>query len=158
MERLTTDDPQGNYQRLHNMTAIKDMEVFLKLGDAEINLVDYCKSECKEKCGIEFDGDAQTFGDYMDCDCIVAIFYGMAIGHAEMRAHLKEYEDSNLTPTDIKKLARAIARNLVAWDTSKDKKEGLLPEVYLTDRCLYKKLTGVEYNFSDACKRFNIGD
>lgn len=158
MIRLTTDDPQGNFQRIHNMTDIKDMEVFLKLGDEEISLVDYCKNGCKEKCDIELNGDAETFGETMDCDCIVSAFYWMAVGYAELRAHLKDYEDSNLAPADIKELTRTIARNLVAWDTSKDKKEGLLPEVYLTDRCLYKKLTGVEYNFSDACKRFNIGD
>ena len=30
-----------------------------------------------------------------------------------------------------KRVAEIIARNLVAWDTSKDKKQGLLPEVYL---------------------------
>lgn len=33
-----------------------------------------------------------------------------------------------------KDTARLIARNLVAWDTSKDKREGLLPEVYLSNR------------------------
>ena len=27
-----------------------------------------------------------------------------------------------------------VARNIIAWETSKDKKEGLLPEVYLTDQ------------------------
>lgn len=95
MIRLTTDDPQGNFQRLHNMTVIKDGEVFLKIGEGDISLVDYCKNECKEKCGIELDGNAETFGDSMDCDCIVAAFYGMAIGHAELRSHLKDYEDLN---------------------------------------------------------------
>lgn len=56
------------------------------------------------------------------------------------------------------KLAEAIARNLVAWDTSKDKTIGLLPEVYLRNQSLYKDLTGEEYTFRRACKRFNIRD
>jgi len=51
-----------------------------------------------------------------------------------------------------------IARNLVAWDTSKDKREGLLPEVYVYNQHMYEKLTGAKYTFTDACKRFNIGD
>lgn len=55
-----------------------------------------------------------------------------------------------------KELGEAIVRNLVAWDTSKDSEQGLLPEVYLTNKYIYKQLTGVEYNFADACKRFHI--
>jgi len=53
-------------------------------------------------------------------------------------------------------LTKTIARNLVAWDTSKDKREGLLPEVYLTNKWLYKQLTGEEYYKDRAIKKFNI--
>lgn len=55
-------------------------------------------------------------------------------------------------------IASVIARNLVAWDTSKDKREGLLPEVYLTNKVLYKQLTGEEYIQHKAMKKFHIGD
>ncbi|MGO4369359.1 hypothetical protein AB4Z21_00935 [Paenibacillus sp. MCAF20] len=55
-------------------------------------------------------------------------------------------------------LTRTIARNLIAWDTSKDKREGLLPEVYLTNKILYKQLTGEEYIQQKAMKKFYIGD
>jgi hypothetical protein len=55
-----------------------------------------------------------------------------------------------------KQFAEVIARNLVAWDTSKDSKEGLLPAVYLTNKYLYKQLTGEEYRFHSAVKMFNI--
>lgn len=55
-----------------------------------------------------------------------------------------------------KELTRVIARNLIAWDTSKDKREGLLPEVYLANRQLYKELTGEEYFQHKAIKKFNI--
>lgn len=55
-----------------------------------------------------------------------------------------------------KELAEIVARNLVAWDTSKDKFEGLLPEVYLADRVLYETLTGERYTFVGAKKRFKI--
>lgn len=54
-------------------------------------------------------------------------------------------------------LQEIVARNLVAWDTSKDKKEGLLPEVYLHTKGLYKALTGEEYSFYKTCKKYHIG-
>jgi hypothetical protein len=53
--------------------------------------------------------------------------------------------------------SRLVARNLVAWDTSKDKREGLLPEVYLKNKLVYKELTGDEYVMHKAIKKFNIG-
>jgi hypothetical protein len=56
------------------------------------------------------------------------------------------------------RIAEIIARNCTAWDTSKDKKQGLLPEVYHLDICLYEKITGEKYNFSKACKKFHIGE
>ena len=37
-----------------------------------------------------------------------------------------------------------LARNIAAWETSKDKSQGLLPEVYLLDRTMFRKLTGLE--------------
>lgn len=56
----------------------------------------------------------------------------------------------------VEDLTKVIARNLVAWDTSKDKREGLLPEVYLTNKYWYKQLTGEEYFKHKAVKKFNI--
>ena len=56
------------------------------------------------------------------------------------------------------KIAELVARNLVAWDTSKDKREGLLPEVYVKNLYWYKRLTGEEYSFPKACEKFNIGE
>lgn len=54
------------------------------------------------------------------------------------------------------KLAEIIARNLTAWDTSKDKTQGVLPEVYLSNKGWYKRLTGEEYVYIKAIKKFNI--
>ncbi|OZV10772.1 hypothetical protein CIW83_18305 [Tissierella sp. P1] len=65
----------------------------------------------------------------------------------------KNKDEQEISPQEI---AEIIARNLTAWDTSKDKKEGLLPEVYLRNKGVYKELTGEEYIFSRAVKKFNI--
>ena len=56
-------------------------------------------------------------------------------------------------------IVETLARNCVAWSTSKDKKEGLLPEVaYFKNPALYKKLTGEDYIKNRAIKKFNIGE
>lgn len=52
--------------------------------------------------------------------------------------------------------AKLIARNLVAWDTSKDKTQGSLPEVYVLNKVMYKELTGEEYSYISACEKLNI--
>ena len=63
-----------------------------------------------------------------------------------------------LQKINLDEITRVIARNCVAWDTSKDKKEGLLPEVTIANEYLYKQLTGETYNFFSACRKFNIGE
>lgn len=57
----------------------------------------------------------------------------------------------------LEEIIETIARNCVAWDTSKDKREGLLPEVAVfKNPSLYKRLTGEEYCYLTACKKFDI--
>lgn len=101
---LVTENPQGNYQWLHNMTVIKDKEVYLREYDDghDLNIVDYCKRECKTKCDIEQEGTAEDFAENMGCDCPVALVYHMAVGHAELRERLKYYE--MITPGLIESL------------------------------------------------------
>lgn len=67
---------------------------------------------------------------------------------------LLDYEETGLTPDEVHELkaykrlniVKLIARNLLAWETSKDKSQGLLPEVYLTNKHVFEELTG-----EDAC-------
>jgi hypothetical protein len=97
MKRLTTDNPNSSTEWMHNMTVVKNREVYLREYDQEdTNLVEYCKNECKDKCGTEIDADVTEFGEFMDCDCIVARFYHMTVGYAENRERLKVYEDGKI--------------------------------------------------------------
>ncbi len=101
MKPLVTDNPEGNYQNLHNMTGIDaKREVFLRDlgGEGDISLVDYCKRECKAKCDIEQEGTAIDFAENMDCECPVALVYCMAVGHAGLRYRLSQYESIGLFP------------------------------------------------------------
>ena len=95
LKPLVTENPEGNYRNLHNMTGIDaNKEVYLRDlgGEGDINLVDYCKHECKVKCDIEQEGTAEDFAENMDCDCPVTLIYHMAVGHAELRNRLGKYE------------------------------------------------------------------
>ena len=47
-----------------------------------------------------------------------------------------------------------IARNIMAWETSKDKTDGMLPEVYLTDKVFFKSLTGLDPTQDNLMKYF----
>lgn len=62
-----------------------------------------------------------------------------------------------LKEVTVREIVETIARNCVAWDTSKDKREGLLPEVAVfTNPYLYKKLTGEKYSKYTAMNKFDI--
>lgn len=70
-----------------------------------------------------------------------------------------EFSEANLIVSLVNNrsfVEEVIGRNLVAWDTSQDKKHSLLPEVYSSDSYLYKLLTGEDYNFSKVCRKYNI--
>ncbi len=106
LKPLVIDNPEGNYQNLHNMTGIDaNKEVFLRDlgGEGDISLVDYCKHECKVKCDVDQEGEAIDFAENMECDCPVTLIYHMAIGHAELRNRLGQYESTGLSPEELKK-------------------------------------------------------
>ena len=100
MKRLTTDSPKGYTEWLLNLAFVKDNEVMLRgLGEdnCDISLVDYSKISCLERCNIDkSEVPTEEFAEHMDCDCLVAVMYFLAVGAAELRERLKEYEDTGL--------------------------------------------------------------
>lgn len=56
-----------------------------------------------------------------------------------------------------KEFLETLARNIAAWQTSKDKKEGLLPEVYLHDTYLFKKMTDLSPDVWKNLKKYAPG-
>jgi hypothetical protein len=72
-------------------------------GDGDIDLIQYCRRECKKKCDIEFDANLEYFAENMGCDCPVSYLYHMAVGHAELRHRLGQYESSGLDPEELRK-------------------------------------------------------
>lgn len=95
------------------------------------------------------------------CKCLETISDARSVEGKPSNTYLVINSDEPITvttPNAAYGIAEIIARNLVAWDTSKDKKLGLLPEVYLANKHLYKELTGEEYEFRRTCEKFCIGD
>lgn len=45
-----------------------------------------------------------------------------------------------------------LARNIAAWEKSKDKREGLLPEVSLTNKYVFEKMTGLKPTWGNLQK------
>ncbi|RXI58968.1 hypothetical protein [Clostridium tetani] len=159
MKKVTTENPKNMIEHMHNFVFGKNNEVFIRLEDKDISLVEYIRKMDKELYGIEHDDsycNALDFGDYMDDNRFTCTMYWALVGFAEVRNYLKYYEEK-LGDVTLEEIIETIARNCVAWDTSKDKREGLLPEVAVfKNPSLYKKLTGEEYNFLKACKKFHI--
>jgi hypothetical protein len=111
-KRLTTDNPEGNYEHTLNITKVINKEVYLRdIGEGDINLVDYCKTIYKREYDIEIDASAEEFGEYMDDDSLLSLFYWMAVGHAELGLRLSAYEDSGLSPEQVQEFAKAKAEN-----------------------------------------------
>ena len=96
MNRLTTDNPQGNFETMMNYAYAKDKNVTLRYGAGkdDIDLCEYM--ETVANC--QYDG--LTAEDYMEgacleCnrDCPFGILYAVSIQAAELRARLMEYEN-----------------------------------------------------------------
>ena len=95
--RLTTDNPQGNFETMMNFAYAKDRRVVLRfgLGQENIDLCDYIAKASQSDCGL--DPEAVMEGACLECDneyCPLGILYAVATQAAELRARLKEYEDS----------------------------------------------------------------
>jgi hypothetical protein len=106
-KRLTTENPQGNTGHMLNMTKVISKEVYLRDidGESDISLVEYCKGIYKKEYGTDLDADAEEFGEYMDDDSLLSLFYWIAVGHAELRLRLAAYEDSGLSPEQVQEIS-----------------------------------------------------
>lgn len=128
--------------------AIADYEEDVKLKSGEElkdwNLSDESKELIEHgyiQCSLQIGYDIVTKGE-----SFMVGLQEMVLENDELKRKLEKYKD-------IKEI---IARNILAWDTSKDKTQGLLPEVYLSDKYLFTKLTGEEPIYINLLKYAKI--
>jgi hypothetical protein len=112
MKRLTTDNPDGNFETLMNYCYGKDHIAMLRYagGCEHIPLHEYVAKLCKEKGCIN--DDDVTLEDVEErvldpmgdcCDCSIGALYCLGCQAVNMRGLLKQYEDTGLKPDEIEK-------------------------------------------------------
>ena len=93
MDRLTTDAPSNNAERLLNFAYALNGEVWLRL-NPDVALVDFVSARCRDQ-GCDLTAEEVMEDGLMDCDdCTIALMYALAIQAAELRARVKKYEDA----------------------------------------------------------------
>ena len=119
--RLTTDKPDGNFETALNMFYAKDGTTWVRGGgpapdyqDVELN--EWIRSIVKKLgADIEVDGvsdeelnmtmaEITIFDGLEDIDGLIAMLYNAAWAFSELNARLMDYEDSGLTPEEVKEL------------------------------------------------------
>lgn len=151
MERLTTNDPQGNVETAHNLFYAKDTEVWVRGGGAapdyaDITLYDFIRQIVQslgpmsidtsvpdeelgeELCELLFDGTGTIEG-------LVATLYTAAWAFADLRNRLASYEDTGLEPQTISEILDSVSE---WYDAHKEGRLLVMPckagdTVYLRD-------------------------
>ena len=116
MTRLTTDNPQGNFEMAMNYVYDKDGEAFIRNDGRTDNvpLWQYIDRLCKGKgCEIASPlGSEQTSERCYDCamdgeTCPVSMMYIFACQAVELRARLKKHEDAGFSPAEWDEYVKA---------------------------------------------------
>ena len=146
MNRMTTDSPEGNYSTALNMFYTKDMMTWVRGGGPapdypDIPLTAYMRNIIEKHClDIEHECDGDL-GDAMyellydgtdTMEGVIATFYTAAWVASELRAHLKQYEDTGITPHDLDGIDPERLREIISAE--KSGRVVIKPEP-LTDTC-----------------------
>lgn len=130
MKRLTTDNPQGNLQTALNLFYVKNGEAWVRGGGPEFDyddvpLFSYIRSAIKHLAiaPVMFDeldneklAEVLTewlFDGHETIEGLLATLYTTAWAFAEIRERLKAYENTGLTPEQIRKLMEEKANGTV---------------------------------------------
>lgn len=111
--RLTTDSPKNNVEMALNLFFVKDKEVWVRgygKDGADISLFDLSRDLTRWNCPyVDLDISDDSFSmmmaewlweDVESFEHVLALLYQAAWVCAELREHLKQFEDSKLSPED----------------------------------------------------------
>lgn len=117
MHRLTTDTPKDNFEMALNLFYVKDKEVWVRgygKGGADISLLNLTREILSHQCPyVESDISDDDlimmmpewlFDDVRATEHVIGLLYQAAWVCAELREHLKQFEDSRLSPEDAANL------------------------------------------------------
>lgn len=126
--RLTTDTPKNNLEMALNLFYVKDEEVWVRgygKNGADIRLFDLSRDLTRWNCPyVDLDISDDSFSmmmtewlweDVESLEHVLALLYQTAWVCAELREHLKQFEDSGCEPEEVlpKDKADEIALNLM---------------------------------------------
>ena len=107
MNRLTTNDPQNNFETMLNMVYGKDGWGYIRHGDGDMKITDFCLDLCKVH-GCEFIDESfmekldeekdECLFECLFLGCPVASVYAALCGYCHCRSRLKMYEDAGMMP------------------------------------------------------------
>lgn len=111
MERLTTDNPQGNFETIMNMVYGKDGWQYIRHGETDMPTTDFCLSLCRERGCDDIPPEligTQEKKDELLCGCLdemcpIATIYAALSGFGHVRDRLKMYEDAGMMPQEAMK-------------------------------------------------------
>lgn len=95
MMKIVTDTPSSMIGHMRNFVYVKNNEVYVRLAEGDLSLVEYIRKADKELYGIDHDDswcNAKDFGECMDEDRFTCDMYWALVGFADVREHLKKYE------------------------------------------------------------------
>lgn len=106
MERLTTNNPQNNFETMMNYATAKDGEVILRnaSGEDDVPLVQVL---AQVAAAFDCETTAESIGDGLCmgcCACPVDALMAVGVQAVELRHRLQMYEDTGLTPNEIVRL------------------------------------------------------
>jgi hypothetical protein len=115
--RLTTDTPKNNFEMALNLFYVKDKEVWVRgygKNGADISLFDLSRDLTRWNCPyVDLDISDDSFSmmmaewlweDVESFEHVLALLYQAAWVCAELREHLKQFEDTGWTPEMLHKL------------------------------------------------------
>ena len=112
--RLTTDSPKNNVEMALNLFFVKDKEVWVRgygKDGADISLFDLLRDLTRWNCPyVDLDISDDSFSmmmaewlweDVESFEHVLALLYQAAWACAELREHLKQFEDTGLSPEKV---------------------------------------------------------
>jgi hypothetical protein len=128
--RLTTDTPKNNLEMELNLFYVKDKEVWVRgygKNGADISLFDLSRDLTRWNCPyVDLDISDDSFSTMMaewlwedveSLEHVLALLYQAAWVCAELREHLKQFEDMGISPQACAE-TREIEETLSGWDYS----------------------------------------
>ena len=102
LPKMVTDDPKGNFEVMLNLVYGKDGWSYIRYGDEDMQITDFCFKELCPKFGYpEFADQTMTSEeqDQLLSDCVfdicpVATVYAALSGYSHLRDRLRKHEDA----------------------------------------------------------------